>query len=363
MRLIIFITIKLRKMIRLKGKYSTKFLWALTALFLFACQEDAETGVPVDEVLILNFPNYFPEFTYESTPLTKNKVALGKKLFYEGKLSRNNTISCGFCHIQEFAFTHHGHGISHGIEDRRGLRNAPPLQNLAFLNRYMWDGVIHSLNQQPISPITAAEEMDANFPDIILKLKQDQNYRSLFKAAFGDEEINADRILNSLGQFMATMISDQSKFDQFQKGQFQLSSSENNGRILFEQKCSACHSGALQTDESFRNTGMYFNTELADGGLYRVTMDSADFMKFRVPSLRNIAVTAPYMHDGRFLSLDAVLNFYTDGVEDNPKLDPILRQSETLGIPMNASEKQDIKAFLQTLSDERFLTNPAFSEF
>ncbi len=341
------------------------FGWiSIFCLFLvLSCEEDPEPGAPVDEVVTLSFPNYFPEFTYETTPLTKNKIALGKKLFYEGKLSGNNAISCGFCHIQEFAFTHHGHSISHGIYDRMGIRNAPPLQNLAFLNRFMWDGVIHELNDQPISPITAFEEMDSNFPDIIQKLNEVEEYREMFRAAYGDEQINGDRILMALGQFLATMISDQSKFDQYKKGQVTLTESENNGRIIFDQKCSACHSGALQTDESFRNTGLFFNEQLADAGLFRVTQNPEDSMKFRVPSLRNIAITSPYMHDGRFLSLQAVLDFYSDGVEDNPRLDPLLRNGDMVGIPLTAQEKQDLIQFLMTLSDEAFITNPDFSEF
>ncbi len=337
---------------------------SLFCLFLiFSCDEDAETGTPVDEVVVLSFPNYFPEFTYQTTPLTKNKIALGKKLFYEGKLSGNNTISCGFCHIQEFAFTHHGHSISHGIYDRMGIRNAPPLQNLAFLNRFMWDGVIHELNNQPISPITAFEEMDSNFPDIIQKLSEMEEYRNMFRAAYGDEQINSDRILMALGGFLATMISDQSKFDQYRKGQITLTEAENNGRIIFEQKCSTCHSGALQTDESFRNTGLFFNAELADAGRYRVTLNPEDSMKFRVPSLRNISLTSPYMHDGRFLSLEAVLDFYSDGVEDNPRLDPLLRNGDVIGIPLTDQEKQDLIQFLSTLTDEEFIVNPDFAEF
>ena len=344
-------------------KIISGWMAVLGCLFILSCEEDVETGSPVDEVVVLSFPNYFPEITYESIPLTKNKIALGKKLFYEGKLSGNNTISCGFCHIQEFAFTHHGHSISHGIEDRMGIRNAPPLQNLAFLNRFMWDGVIHELNDQPISPITAHEEMDSDFPDIIQKLTEIEDYRNMFRAAYGDETINADRILMALGQFMATMISDQSKFDLYKKGQVTLTESENNGRILFEQKCSTCHSGALQTDESFRNTGLFFNEQLADAGRYRVTLNPEDSMKFRVPSLRNVTLTSPYMHDGRFLSLQAVLDFYSDGVEDNPRLDPLLRNGDTVGIPLTAQEKQDLIQFLSTLSDEAFISNPDFSEF
>lgn len=328
-----------------------------------SCEDDLDVGTPIsDEEYALIFPDYFPELTY-ADQLTQNKIALGKKLFYEGKLSRNNTISCGFCHIQEFAFTHHGHPVSHGIDGRIGIRNAPPIQNLAFLKRFMWDGVIHNLNEQSVSPITAFEEMDSNFPEIILKLNQEEQYRTLFRNAYGDSEINANRILESLGQFMATMVSSDSKFDQYKKGEIQLNSSEENGRILFEQKCSVCHSGALQTDESFRNAGHYYNPQYADGGLFRVTLDSADFMKFRVPSLRNVDLTAPYMHDGRFYLLEAVLNFYSDGIEDNPNLDPILKQNGTVGIPMNAQEKQDIIVFLKTLTDLKFIQNKDFSEF
>lgn len=344
-------------------KFTLRIIGSLTLFCLFSCQEDKEEGMPVDEILVLSFPNYFPEITYERMPLSQNKVALGKRLFYEGKLSRNNLISCGFCHIQEFAFTHHGHGISHGIEDRRGIRNAPPLQNLAFMQHFMWDGVIHDLDQQAISPITAHEEMDSNFPDIIQKLKQESQYKQLFKAAYGDEEINGERILHSLGQFMASMISDNSKFDQYLNGEITLTDTENSGKNIFEQNCSTCHAGVLQTDQSFRNTGLIYNPELADGGRYRVTMDSADFMKFRVPSLRNVEVTAPYMHDGRFLSLEAVLNHYTSGIVSSPQLDPIFQENGNLGIPLSDSEKQDLIAFLKTLTDPDFLVNPNFSEF
>ncbi len=343
-----------------KGRVITLFL---LSVLIISCQDDVEEGVPVDEIVVLSFPNYFPEMTYQSVPLSKNKIELGRRLFYEGKLSRNNTISCGFCHIQEFAFTHHGHPVSHGIDNRIGIRNAPPIQNMAFLNRFMWDGVIHNLDEQAVSPISAFEEMDSNFSEIIQKLKSDPEYPDLFKSAYGDVEINADRILGALGQFMATMISKDSNYDKYRQGNYTLTNSEESGRILFEQKCSVCHSGALQTDESFRNTGHYYNPQYADGGLFRVTLDSADFMKFRVPSLRNIELTKPYMHDGRFYSLEAVLDFYSDGVEDNSNLDLVLKQNGTIGIPMTEQEKQDIIAFLKILTDLSFTTNSSFSEF
>ena len=227
----------------------------------------------------------------------------------------------------------------------------------------MWDGVIHDLAQQPISPITAEEEMDTTFPEIIKKLSSDSSYRKMFKNAFGDDKIDANRILSALGQFMASVVSKDSKYDQYLRKEADLNETEKKGLQLFQQKCSSCHKGTLFTDESFRNTGMYYNKQYKDGGLYRVTLDSTDFMKFRVPSLRNIELTKPYMHDGRFYTLEAVLDFYSDGVFDNKNLDPELKKNGRIGIPMSDEEKKLIILFLKSLTDKKFITNPAFAEF
>ncbi|MBT2621843.1 cytochrome c peroxidase [Chryseobacterium sp. ISL-6] len=331
---------------------------------IVSCSDEVIEPLEKDEAYALQFPAYFPEMSFDQAgnPVTRNGVELGRKLFYEGRLSRNNTISCGFCHIQENAFTHHGHNVSHGVDDRIGIRNAPPIQNMAFLKRYMWDGVIHNLNEQPIIPITDANEMDSSMPEVISKLNLDDKYKKLFKAAYGDENITGERVLKALSQFMVTMISADSKYDRYKQGKETLTSAESQGMALFQQKCASCHSGELFTDESFRNTGMYYNTQFKDAGRYRVTSDQVDWMKFRVPGLRNVEYTAPYMHDGRFYTLDAVLNFYSDNVEDNPNLDPQLKQNGHIGIAINSTEKQSIIAFLKTLSDKNFITNPKFSE-
>ncbi|WP_426275630.1 cytochrome-c peroxidase [Chryseobacterium sp. S-02] len=339
-------------------------LLILSLLSFVSCSDEVIEPLEKDEVYNLSFPSYFPEMTFDisGNPVTKNGVELGRKLFYEGRLSRNNTISCGFCHIQENAFTHHGHTVSHGVDDKIGIRNAPPIQNMAFLKRYMWDGVIHNLNEQPIIPITNEDEMDSSMPEIVLKLSSDAKYKKLFKAAYGDENITGERILKALSQFMVTLISADSKYDRMKQGKESFSSDEAQGMNLFQQKCASCHSGELFTDESFRNTGMYYNTQFKDPGRYRVTLEQNDWMKFRVPSLRNVEYTAPYMHDGRFYTLEAVLNFYSDNVEDNANLDPQLKQNGHPGIAMNPQEKQLIIAFLKTLSDKNFITNPKFAE-
>lgn len=329
-----------------------------------SCSDEIIEPLQKDEAYTLETPSGFPKMTFDVTgnPVTVNGVALGKKLFYEGKLSRNNTISCGFCHIQEYAFTHHGHTVSHGIDDRLGIRNTPPIQNMAFLKNYTWDGVSHNLDERSLVPITTDFEMDSSLPEAVGKLNSDNNYKKMFKAAFGDENITGDRILKAISQFMVTMVSANSKYDQYKKGQVAVTSEETQGMALFQNKCASCHSGELFTDESFRNTGMYYNTQFDDRGRYRVTLDWNDNMKFRVPSLRNVEYTAPYMHDGRFYTLDAVMNFYSNNVENQPNLDPQLKQNGHIGIAMDTQEKQLIIAFLKTLSDKSFISNPKFAE-
>jgi len=340
-------------------------LFLMLGIVLHSCTDEYE-GIPIDkdESYRMEKPDGFPEMTFDITghPITVNGVALGKKLFYEGKLSRNNTISCGFCHIQEYAFTHHGHAVSHGIDDRLGIRNAPAIQNMAFLKNYTWDGVSHNLDERSLVPITTDFEMDSSLPGVVSKLSTDANYKKMFRAAYGDDTITGERILKALSQFMRTMISADSKYDRHKKGTANFTNEESKGMSLFQNKCAGCHSGELFTDETYRNTGMYYNPQYDDRGRYRVTLDWNDNMKFRVPSLRNVEHTAPYMHDGRFYTLEAVLNFYSDTMEEQPNLDPILKQNGHIGIPMSSSEKLSIIAFLKTLSDQNFLTNKKFAE-
>lgn len=343
-------------------------LWIFAALVcsvFTGCKDDFEGEAYIaDQAYDLEIPADFPALAFDrdKNPVTVNGVALGKKLFYEGRLSRNNSISCGFCHIQENAFTHHGHPVSHGIDNRLGIRNAPPIQNMAFLRNYTWDGVSHNLDERSLVPITTDFEMDSSMPEVVGKLNADTNYKKLFKAAFGDENITGERVLKAISQFMVTMVSADSKYDRVLKEKTAFTAEENEGYQLFRNNCASCHSGALFTDESFRNTGMYYNAQYNDRGRYRVTLDWNDNMKFRVPSLRNVEYTAPYMHDGRFTTLEAVLNFYSDLVENQPNLDPLLKKDGHVGIRMNPSEKQYIIAFLNTLSDQNFITNKAFAE-
>ncbi len=355
----------IRSDFKIRSRY---FYWLRITLLILVSQSCHDEFVgetfDADQLYQFNIPKDFPALAVDTVinPVTVNGVALGKKLFYEGRLSRNNTISCGFCHIQEFAFTHHGHSVSHGIDNRMGIRNAPPIQNMAFLRNYTWDGVSHHLDERSLVPITTDFEMDSSLPEVIAKLSSDTHYQKLFTAAFGDDKVTGERILKALSQFMTTLISANSKFDRVSRGTANFTEDESNGYKVFQNNCTQCHSGALFTDQSFRNTGMYYNAELADRGRYRVTMDPVDDMKFRVPSLRNVEYTAPYMHDGRFSSLEAVLNFYSDQVINYPNLDPQLRKNGHIGIALNGEEKRLVISFLKTLSDPEFITNPKFAE-
>ncbi len=325
--------------------------------------DDEYQNVP----LSFQVPSNFPELTYDlsNNPLTQKGFELGKKLFYDGRLSSDGIVSCGFCHIQADAFTHHGHSFSHGVGDNIGTRNTPPIQNLAFQTAFMWDGATTHLDLQPIIPLTSPIEMNGSFSQIIAMMKADPVYVKLFKQAFSDGQINSENMLKALGQFMVMAVSSNSRFDKFRRNEpgGVLSEDELEGYAIFNQKCASCHATDLFTDNSFRNNGLSINPQINDVGHYRVTELLQDKYKFKVPSLRNIEKTAPYMHDGRFYTLEAVLNHYSNGVQNNLNLDSSLNTNGTLGIPLTNDQKAKIIAFLKTLTDQQFLTDPKFAEY
>lgn len=308
-------------------------------------------------------PSNFPEPVYEfsKNPVTKDGFELGRKLFYDPVLSRNNTIGCGTCHIQGAAFTHHGHDVSHGIDDRLGKRNSPPIMNLAWSKFFFWDGGVFHLDLQPMVPITTADEMDEKMSSVVLKLKQHPEYPGLFKKAFGTEEINSQKMLKALSQFMLMCVSSNSKYDKVIRKEEKFTPDEEQGYKLFQQKCNSCHTEPLFTDYSFRNNGIAIGRN-DDRGRFTITLDSTDAYKFKVPTLRNIEVTAPYMHDGRYYGLGQVLDHYRFGVQHTPNLDPLLDQNHTHGFPMTDDEKNKVILFLKTLTDREFLKNPILAE-
>lgn len=341
--------------------FSVSLVLFLTASVISCGQRD-----DVNPEIEVKVPPHFPPMVYDlsKNPVTQAGFELGKALFYEGQLSRDGMVSCGFCHQQSAGFTHHGHDLSHGVDDRLGRRNALPIQNLAFYHDFMWDGGIHDLDLQPLAPIENPVEMDESMPNVLEKLRKNPKYPRMFERAFGTPEITGERLLKALSQFMVVMVSANSRYDKYLRGEEQLTRDELRGMQLFKEKgCESCHSGGLFTDQSYRNNGLSleFNQDL---GRYEITLNEEDKYKFRVPSLRNVEVTRPYMHDGRFRNLQMVLDHYSEGMENIPTLDPIFRRPDgKLGIPMTAEEKRLIIAFLRTLTDDEFLTDKRFSEF
>lgn len=342
---------------------------------LWACSSDNSNGTNTDDdptvvenpLLDFTVPSNFPDATYSiiQNPPTEKGFELGKKLFYDGQLASDGVVSCGFCHIQSFAFTHHTHITSHGVDGQIGTRNAQPLHNLAFMNEFTWDGAATFLDTQPIIPITAEVEMNETVSNVISKLQADENYPTMFEEAFGSEGVSADRMFKALSQFMVMMVSANSKFDKLERGEaVTFTDEENAGQAVFEAKCASCHAGTLQTDQSYRNNGLPVDPEYNDIGRERVTGLATDNRKFKVPSLRNIEITFPYMHDGRLGALEDVLNFYTDGMVDSPTLDDQFRRPDgTLGLDITTEEKVQLIAFLKTLTDNDFIEDRRFAEF
>lgn len=334
-------------------KRSILLLQLLFMIVISSCNEET-----VDQEFKFELPKHFPKPAYDLSKnnITKEGFELGRKLFYDGILSRDGSISCGSCHIQSSAFTHHSHDVSHGIDDLLGDRNAPAVMNMAWSPVFFWDGGVHDLDLFSISPIENPVEMDEKLGNVLDKLRKHEEYPKLFKKAFGTQEITTDRFLKALSQFQLSLISSSSRYDQFLTGQNNdLNQEELAGLKLFEENCASCHSGVLFTDYSFRNNGIKHYGDLGRG---RITLNPNDDYKFKVPSLRNVAVTAPYMHDGRMYTLDAVLNHYTDQIVPSRNLDPLL----TNKIKLTPSDKKAIISFLHTLTDKEFTTNSLFSE-
>ncbi|THF48454.1 cytochrome-c peroxidase [Flavobacterium supellecticarium] len=333
------------------------FLKISSLLFLsMSCSNDNYEPVSYDNPeLSLNIPVGFPELNnsfYTNKP-TKYGVELGEKLFNEKRFSADNTISCASCHKQSSAFADNNIQAI-GIEGRIGLRNTPPVQNLAFMKFYNWDGSKLSLENQPIVPIITHEEMDSSILEVIGKIQNDTSYKTLFQKTFGDENITPERIYKSIAQYEYTLISANSKYDKVMRNEgATFTESETQGYLVFQQKCSGCHSTELFTDQSFRNIGFPINPNSNEAGRARVTGNMQEYMSFRVPSLRNVEYTAPYGSFGQFATLKDVLDYFDNGVLDADNLDPVFKNNDKR-IPLTEQEKGYLISFMKTLSDGSF---------
>ena len=311
-------------------------------------------------------PANFPAMVYAlaRNPPDPATFALGRQLFYDPRLSSNGTVSCGSCHQAAAAFAHPGHRLSPGVGDQPGARNAPALQNLRWRHHFMADGGVLGLELQALAPLTDAHEMNLPLVNALARLNADPDYRRRFAAIYGPGQIDTPQFLRALAQFTASLTSANSRYDHYVRHEAggELTTQETKGLVAFNAKCRSCHATDLFTDESFRNNGLD-RTFARDSGRAHITSRATDRGHFRVPTLRNVARTAPYMHDGRFATLAQVLAHYDHGVQPSPTLDPLLRQPDgRLGLPLSAQEQADLLAFLNTLTDNTFLADARFRQ-
>jgi cytochrome c peroxidase len=310
--------------------------------------------------VIFKTPAGFPKPVYDisANQPTAAVFTLGRKLFYDPILSRDYFLSCATCHQQFAAFAHIDHALSHGVFGRIGKRNVPALQNLAWSNTFMADGGINHLDLQPIAPLTGETEMDQTLSEVLHKLQRDSVYPALFREAYGDTLISSERLMKALSQFLVLMTSSNSRYDQYLANKSIFSESEKRGLKHFRSKCASCHKEPLFTDYSFRNTGIIPDPSIQDAGRYLITGNPQDSLKFRVPSLRNVEMTYPYMHDGSFRTLEKVMQHYAGLNTENTRADKML--AKTSGI--SVTDQQDIIAFLKTLTDSTFLHDRRFMD-
>lgn len=310
----------------------------------------------------------------KDNPTTIEGVQLGRMLFYEKKLSVDNSLSCASCHQQKLAFTD-GKALSVGVDKSFTSRNSMALVNLLWVRNFFWDGRSANLEDQAVFPMTNPHEMGQSLDETVRKLQQSPVYASLFKKAFGEANIDADKIRKALAQFERTLISADAPYDRYLAGTYQPTAQELRGINLFMEppapergirgaNCGHCHGGPKTYKELFHNNGL--DAEPKDVGREAISNETEDKGRFRVPTLRNIALTAPYMHDGRFKTLEEVLDHYNEHIQENPSLSSFLRgtSNEKGGktLLLNHTEKADILAFLHMLTDSNFISNPAFSD-
>jgi len=306
-------------------------------------------------------------------PLTVEGVELGRHLFYDSLLSENYTISCGSCHVQKYGFSD-PRRYSTGTQGQIGKRNAMALVNLLWTRDFFWDGRVKTLEEQVLHPIQDPNEMNMNLDVLVQRLQNSPKYREMFKKAFCTETIDKDKIAKALAQFVHSLISKDSKFDKYLRGEIGLTYDEREGLRLFQThpipnqvrggNCGDCHFQPHFDGKNFKNNGI--DSIFTDVGYQNVTHNPFDVGKFKVVTLRNIAVTAPYMHDGRFNTLEEVLEHYDKHVKLSEFTDPLIMEASNVngGAPrlyLYPHEINQILAFLKTLTDTTFLNNPKFS--
>ncbi|MCC6700334.1 MAG: c-type cytochrome [Fluviicola sp.] len=333
-----------------------RFIFAfLTISLLFSCSKNKiEKMKPWGFYYDSNFPA--PVYTFQNNTVEYSRFLLGKELFFDELLSSDSTVSCATCHEQAHGFASHNSAFSAGVNNQLGTRNSPAIFNMAWNPSFMWDGGINHIEVMPIGPITNPVEMNETMQNVVQKLQNSQKYRKLFKDAYGSEYVTEQNMLRAFAQFLSMIISDKSKYDKVKRGEATFTAQEQSGYNLFQAKCSQCHTEPLFTDYQYRNNGL--DASFTDLGRGLITQNTADYGKFKVPTLRNVELTYPYMHDGRFFTLNQVLDHYATGIVQSSTIDPLIQS----GIPLTNTEKQQLIAFLKTLTDYELMSNPWLME-
>lgn len=330
----------------------------IVQFFLLSCRTDNKTkpALPANNIEIAN-PKGFPQkaYNFEKNNLTKDGFILGRNLFYDPILSKNNTISCGSCHQQFAAFSHSNHPVSHGIDGKLGTRNAPAMFNMLWMKEFMLDGGINHIEVQPLAPITNPVEMDDNMDNILKKLNNHYDYKKQFETVFGKQQVTGSMVFKALAQFMGMLNSYNSKYDKVKAGELSFTETEQKGYTVFKLKCGSCHTEPLFSDFSYKNNGL--DSIIVDEGRSLITQNPSDFGKYKVPSLRNIEVSSPYFHDGSVSSLSMALQHYVNGIKNNKAVDQSL-----LSLTVSEEEKTQLEAFLKTLTDTEFLKDKRFAD-
>ena len=300
-----------------------------------------------------------PHYDLSKLSMSENEFQLGRQLFYDPILSRDQSISCASCHLQATGFTHVDHDLSHGIEGRIGKRNSMALMNLAWNTSFMWDGGVNHIELQALAPISSEDEMGSSLKEVVTKLNASKKYKTLFYNSYKDSLVTGQKTLLALTQFVVMLNSYNSKYDKYIRnekgGEFTMQ--EKNGLAIFKNNCASCHTEPLFTNKEFHNNGLTLDPYLKDFGRMLITNKSEDSLKFKVPTLRNIQFTPPYMHDGRFETLKAVITHYNSGITHSITLAEDLKNN----LELTHKEEVDLLVFLRTLTDKEFLFNNRFS--
>ena len=337
--------------------FAKSLLLPMSILLLFFSSSCAEETVIPEDKVIFSYPKYFPTPIYSNSQneITPERFELGRHLFYDKNLSLDSSVSCGTCHAQVHGFADHNTKFSIGVFNQVGERNSPPIFNMAWNKSFMWDGGINHIEVMPLAPFTNPVEMDMDMKQLLIRLNNDDFYKSQFAKAYGQDSITDKYLFYALTQFMISIVSDQSDYDQYLRTGMGLSASELRGMRLVEDQCGSCHPGPLFTSNDIRHNGLSIN-EFNDVGRELITQDSTDRGKFKVPSLRNLKFTYPYMHDGRFRTLEQVLNHYKETAQKSDAPEGITN------IELDDEEKAYVLAFLETLNDMELLNKKLWSD-